>query len=215
MIYTLRGQIIEADIVSSAVVIECGGVGYRLTVTTNTMSSLPTPVFGPDGESAIGESVRVYTYMSVREDAVELFGFSAKDELDMFKLLISVSGVGPKAAMAMLSLMTPKHFALTIASEDTKAISRAPGVGAKTAARVVLELKDKIAKLYPVLSPSDADEVTREGVASVSKGNVKDASDALSVLGYSRSEIAAAMRNIDTSQPVEDIIREALAALMK
>ena len=135
MIYTIRGILTEADVTGSFIVIECGGVGYKLTVTANTLTSLPTPVFTPSGDVAEGEAVKVYTYMSVKEDAVELFGFASKDELEAFKLLISVSGVGPKAATSILSLLTPKKLAFTIASEDTKTISRAPGVGAKTAAR--------------------------------------------------------------------------------
>lgn len=216
MIYTLNGIITESDITSSFVVIECGGVGYKLTVTANTLATLPTPVYMPDGNlSESGAKVRVYTYMAVKEDAVELFGFSSKEELDAFKLLISVSGVGPKAAMSILSLLTPRKLAFVVASEDTKSISRAPGVGAKTAARVVLELKDKMAKAFPEFdssTPADSPKVTK---AAADKGKIKDAQDALAVLGYSRSEIAAAMKNADMNGSVEDIIRESLAALMK
>lgn len=215
MIYTLRGIITESDVTSSFVVIECGGVGYKLTVTANTLTTLPTPVFTPSGDVAEGNEVRVYTYMAVKEDAVELFGFSSKDELDAFKLLISVSGVGPKAAMSILSLFTPKKLAFVIASEDTKSISRAPGVGGKTAARVVLELKEKFAKAFPEYDTAAPAEPTKISKAVADKGKLKDAQDALAVLGYSRSEIAAAMKNVDMSGSVEDIIRESLAALMK
>lgn len=215
MIYTLNGKITETDIASSSVVIECGGVGYRLTVTANTFASLPLPVFTPSGDPDEGESVRVYTHMSVREDAVELFGFSTREELDAFRLLISVSGVGPKAAMAILSLLTPKKLALVVAAEDTKSISRAPGVGAKTAARVVLELKDKLSRAFPDAVSEHTDRGTDLSAAKKARGNVKDAADALAVLGYSRSEIATAMKNIDTSRSVEEMIKEALASLMK
>ena len=215
MIYTLNGRITETDITSSSVVVECGGVGYRLTVTANTLASLPSPVHTPSGDLADGDNVRVYTHMSVREDAVELFGFSTKEELDTFRLLISVSGVGPKAAMAILSLFTPRKLAFAVASEDTKAISRAPGVGAKTAARVVLELKDKLSRTFPDVAQDDASGATAPSPAAKTRGNIKDASDALAVLGYSRSEIAAAMKDVDTSLSVEEIIKESLASLMK
>ena len=215
MIYTLNGRITETDITSSSVVVECGGVGYRLTVTANTLASLPSLVHTPSGDLADGANVRVYTHMSVREDAVELFGFSTKEELDTFRLLISVSGVGPKAAMAILSLFTPRKLAFAVASEDTKAISRAPGVGAKTAARVVLELKDKLSRTFPDVAQDDASGATAPSPAAKTRGNIKDASDALAVLGYSRSEIAAAMKDVDTSLSVEEIIKESLASLMK
>lgn len=215
MIYTLNGIITESDITGSFVVIECGGVGYKLTVTANTLASLPTPVYTPSGDVAEGARVKVYTYMAVKEDAVELFGFGSKEELDAFKLLISVSGVGPKAGMSILSLFTPRKLAFVIASEDTKSISRAPGVGGKTAARVVLELKDKFAKAFPEFDTSAIPESPKTAKAASDKGKIKDAQDALAVLGYSRSEIAAAMKNVNTAGSVEDIIRESLAALMK
>lgn len=140
MIYTLRGLLTEADVTGSAIVIECAGVGYRLTATANTIASLPSLRYGPDGDVNEYDEIKVYTYMAVKEDGVELFGFKDKEELDTFKLLISVQGVGPKAAMSILSLFTPGKLAFVVASEDTKSISRAPGVGAKTAARIVLEL---------------------------------------------------------------------------
>lgn len=215
MIYTLNGILTESDVTSSAIVVECGGVGYRLTVTANTLTSLPAPVFTPDGEVTGEAKVKVYTYMSVKEDGVELFGFATKDELDAFKLLISVSGVGPKAGMSILSLFTPKKLAFAIASEDTKSISRAPGVGGKTAARVVLELKDKFEKAFPDFALSDSDVARPVKTDAVDKTKLKDATDALTVLGYSRSEIAAAMKNVDMKKPLEDVIRDSLAALMR
>jgi len=216
MIYTLNGIITESDITSSFVVIECAGVGYKLTVTANTLASLPTPAYTPSGDVSIsGEKVRVYTYMAVKEDAVELFGFSTKEELDAFKLLITVSGVGPKAAMSILSLFTPRKLAYVIASEDTKSISRAPGVGGKTAARVVLELKDKLPKAFPEFDTAPVQESPKAQKSAADKTKLKDAQDALAVLGYSRSEIAAAMKNVNMDGSVEDIIRESLTALMK
>lgn len=218
MIYTINGIITEVDVISSFVVIECGGVGYKLTVTANTLASLPSPAYTPSGDIDPSASpVRVYTHMAVKEDGIELYGFSSKEELDTFRLLISVSGVGPKAAMSILSLLTPKKLALTVAAEDAKTISRAPGVGGKTAARVILELKDKLAKAYPQFETSTELSSDKAGAAASSAGSGKlsDAYSALTVLGYSRSEIAAAMKNVDMSLPLEDIIKAALAALMR
>lgn len=217
MIYTLRGLLTETDVVGNAVVIECAGVGYRLAATANTISSLPSLRYGPDGEVNEYSEVKVYTYMAVKEDGVELFGFKDKEELDTFKLLISVQGVGPKAAMSILSLFTPGKLAFVVASEDTKSLSRAPGVGAKTAARIVLELKDKMAKAFPDYGASSFKESIKpkSSAAVADKNKLKDAQDALAVLGYSRSEIAAAMKNVDLTSSVEDIIKESLSALMK
>lgn len=217
MIYTLRGLLTEADVTGSAIVIECAGVGYRLTATANTIASLPSLRYGPDGDVNEYDEIKVYTYMAVKEDGVELFGFKDKEELDTFKLLISVQGVGPKAAMSILSLFTPGKLAFVVASEDTKSISRAPGVGAKTAARIVLELKDKMAKAFPDYGASSFKESIKpkSSAAVADKNKLKDAQDALAVLGYSRSEIAAAMKNVDLTSSVEDIIKESLSALMK
>lgn len=217
MIYTLRGLLTEADVTGSAIVIECAGVGYRLTATANTIASLPSLRYGPDGDVNEYDEIKVYTYMAVKEDGVELFGFKDKEELDTFKLLISVQGVGPKAAMSILSLFTPGKLAFVVASEDTKSISRAPGVGAKTAARIVLELKDKMAKAFPDYGASSFKESIKpkSSAAVADKTKLKDAQDALAVLGYSRSEIAAAMKNVDLTYSVEDIIKESLSALMK
>lgn len=216
MIATLFGTIFSIDPVNCIVILECCGVGYRVQVSAGTLSRLPSPAYRPDGTvEAKGESVRLFTYMAVREDSVDLFGFYTAEEQDMFKLLLSVSGVGPKAAMSILSLMTPRTLAMTIASEDTKSISKAPGVGAKTAARVVLELKDKLAKLYPdtggipEIAPSPA-----AGKPAAKSTKLSDARDALLVLGYSRSEIAAAMKDINMEDSLEEIIKKALAKLM-
>lgn len=217
MIETLYGRIFEIDAVSCTVIIECAGVGYKVAVSANTLSQLPEPKYEPDGTQVAGKPVRLYTHMSVRDDGVELFGFYSREELTMFRLLIGVSGVGPKAGMSILSLLTPKKLALVIAAEDTKAISRAPGVGAKTAARIVLELKEKLEKSFPQFT-SDASDTSSEVPArggSAKGGSLADARDALIVLGYSRSEIAAAMKNLDTSASTEELIKSALAVLMK
>ena len=219
MIETLYGRIFETDALACTAIIECAGVGYRVAVTANTLAQLPAPEYEPDGTQIAGKPVRIYTHMAVREDGVELYGFYSREELDMFRLLISVSGVGPKAGMSILSLLTPKKLALVIAAEDTKAISRAPGVGAKTAARVVLELKEKVAKNFPQFTADNLAEpdvpAASTGSRAAKSGSLADARDALVVLGYSRSEVTAAMKNVDPAQSTETIIKQALAVLMK
>lgn len=184
-------------------VIDCAGVGYKLTVSDNTFSAVC---------SHVGEREKLLTYLQVREDGVELFGFKTNDELTAFKLLITVSGVGPKAAMAILSLLTPDKLSQAIVTEDTKAISRASGVGAKTAARVVLELRDKVSKQYFAPSPQGA-TVAPAAAVTKGKGNLSEALDALIVLGYSRAEAQKALAGIDPKLDVEKIIPLALAKL--
>ncbi|MBQ7715586.1 MAG: Holliday junction branch migration protein RuvA [Clostridia bacterium] len=207
MIYCLTGDLIFLDALGYTAVIDCAGVGYKVTVTAGTLTKLT---------QLTGKEVRVFTHMQVSENGVDLFGFYDADELEAFKLLINVSGVGPKAAIAILSIMSPTELSAAIATEDSKAISRAQGVGAKIAARVVLELKDKFAKLFPVPESGGVqpDPVPR----SASKGSaskLSDARDALTVLGFSRAEAASALRNVSTDLPLEEMIKEALAALMK
>ena len=134
MIYSIRGKLMVKD--TELAVVECGGVGYACRTTLSTLSQL----------QAVGNDVMLYTYLHVREDNIELFGFASQQELNCFKMLISVSGVGPKAALSILSDVTPEKFALLVASEDSKTLTRTKGIGAKTAQRIVLELKDKIVK---------------------------------------------------------------------
>ncbi len=216
MISTLYGILYMIDPVGCSVVIECSGVGYKVQVSAGTLSKLPSPGYRPDGAPAeVQEKVRLFTWMAVREDAVELFGFATQEELDMFRLLISVQGVGPKAGMSILSLMTPRTLTMHIAAEDAKAISKAPGVGAKTAARIILELKEKLGKLYPDTAGVVTNVSVPAGGKSQTNGKLSDAQEALLVLGYSRSEIAAAMKHVDLEGSLEDIIKGALAALMK
>ncbi len=204
MIYCLTGELLMLDAVSMTAVIDCGGVGYKTTITTSTLSYL---------NSAPRDKVRIYTYMAVREDSVELYGFATSEELSTFKLLITVSGVGPKAAISILSTLGPEALAMTIAAEDAKAIAKAPGVGAKTAARIVLELKDKLAKSMPELKSSSVQST--KAASAGGGGSLSDARDALIVLGYSRSEIAQALSGADASLATEELIRFALAKLMK
>ncbi len=205
MIYCLTGSLIHTDALASVAVVDCGGVGYKVNVTSNTLTKLPLHADKP-------ATVRLYTHMNVREDGIDLFGFFTTEELDAFKLLITVSGVGPKAAMSILSLLTPEKLSLAIASEDTKAISKAPNVGPKTAARIVLDLKDKMAKFAPV---SAASGEVFPVAAPVASGNLEDAQAALLVLGYGKPEVSKALAKVDTTAPLEDIIRSALAVLMR
>ena len=201
MIYHLNGTLELCEEGSCG--IDCSGVGYKLFISDNTYTGIV---------GRVGEKMKLLTYLQVREDAVELYGFKTSDELSAFKLLITVSGVGPKAAMSILSLLTPDKLSLAICSEDTKTIAKASGIGAKTAARVVLELKDKIAK--QVFATSS--ELGGQAPIAIGKSsNLSEALDALVVLGYSRAEAQRALGGIDPSLDVTKIIPLALAKLMK
>lgn len=207
MIYCLTGTLIHTDAMAYVAVIECGGVGYKVNVTSNTLTKLPLASDKP-------AEVRLYTHMQVREDGIDLFGFYTTEELSMFKMLITVSGVGPKAAVSILSLMTPEKLAVAVANEDAKAIAKAPNVGPKTAARIILDLKDKLAKAFPSAAAYDT-PAAAEGSPVPSGGKLEDAQAALLVLGYAKPEIAKALSKVDTSAALEDIIRAALAVLMR
>ncbi len=206
MIYCLTGELLYLNATNMTAVIDCAGVGYKVCASGNAITMLSA--------KCEGAKVRVFTYMSVREDAVELYGFANEEELDLFKLLISVSGVGPKAAISILSVMSAQELINVIVAEDAKAISRAPGVGAKTAARVVLELHDKVEKNFFVSAPQTT-AVKGTKASAKATGHLSDARDALLVLGYSRSEVANALTGIDAKLDTEEIIRTALAKLMK
>ena len=200
MFYYIKGELVYTDPTSA--VVDCGGVGYKMSVSKNTLARL----------TKRGEKVCLYTYFHVREDAVELLGFYTEAELEAFKLLITVSGIGPKAAMSILSVLTPEKFALAVTMGDTKAIAKASGVGSKTAARVILELKEKVAKSFPTESASAEGEVpvTDELVF----GNTEEAIGALMVLGYSRQEAQAALKGVDPLLSLEDMITAALRKMM-
>lgn len=209
MYYYIKGDLVTSTM--NMAVIDAGGVGYKLTISENTYRALPRR-----GEKA--PVVTLYTYLSVREDGIELFGFESERELSSFKMLLSVSGVGPKAAMSILSLLTPEKFALAVCTEDKKAISQASGVGPKTAARIILELRDKMLKERTIdddLSTAILDHSSEEADAPA-RGKLSEAQDALIVLGYSRSEAQGALRTLNTDgMSVETIIKEALKKLMK
>lgn len=198
MIYSLTGEIIAVD--QNGFAIQTGGVAFFCFSTMNTLQKV-----GMKGSRAT-----VFTYMNVREDAIELYGFYTSNELDAFRQLITVSGVGPKAALAILSVMTPDQLALNIASGDAKAITKAQGVGTKIAQRIVLELKNKFST---DLTQEQTDIVAAIQSADTS-ADLSEAIEALIQLGYSRSEAAAAVSKLDKSLSVEEMIRLALKSLI-
>ena len=216
MFYFISGKlaVLERDQDRGVAVIDTNGVGYKLTISGTTYDRMP-----PHLSVSEPPIVKLYTYMAVREDGVELFGFSSTEELAAFKLLISVSGVGPKVALSVLSLLTPEKFAMAVCSDDKKTISKASGVGAKTAARIVLELKDKLMKA----SFASDDIITGGGEATLNTENaqptarkkISEATDALTVLGYHRAQINTVLASIDTnSLSLEEIIKAALKKLI-
>lgn len=208
MFYYISGKL--AHLEYGTAVIDAGGVGYRLTISGTTYDAMP-----PNRSVENPPVVRLYSYMAVREDGIELFGFATKTELEAFKLLISVSGVGPKAAMSILTLLTPEKFALAVCTDDKKTISKANGIGPKTAARVILELKDKLMKENPAAASSAPFSADAPSVGG-NRGKLSEAVDALLVLGYSRAEAMNAIKDIDTDKiELEEIIRLALKKLMK
>ncbi len=209
MFYFIKGKL--ALLRPGLAVVEAGGVGFKLTVSDRTYSNL-----SPAASS--GDEVKLFTHLAVREDDMELFGFFEEQELDTFKLLTTVSGVGPKAAMAILSCFSPEKFALAVCTEDKKSIAKANGIGPKTAARIILELRDKMMAegTLPFAGDSMATPATSVAGAPPAGGNLSEAQEALLVLGYNRTEILSVLHTIDTSaMNVEDIIRAALKKLMR
>ena len=190
MLYSVRGKLIQTT--ATCAVVECGGVGFLCQTTLNTLKTLKP-----------GSEVMLYTYLNVREDAMELFGFATKTELDTFKTLISVSGVGPKAGLALLSELSPEQVAMAIATDDVKTITRAQGIGKKIAQRIVLELKDKLTKA--AASDSGFAPVSAAAV-SAAGGNVSKAIEALGVLGYTPAEVSPVLAQFDGNLPVEQLI---------
>lgn len=202
MFYYLNGTV--AEIAAGLAVIDCGGVGYACATTNYTLSQLKK-----------GERARLYTYLHVREDIFELYGFASQQELNSFKMLIGVSGVGPKAALAILSATTPQNLALSIVTEDEKALTAAQGIGKKIAQRIILELKDKLAKEQSSFTVQGSGG---SGAAPMPLGGSKsgEAAAALAVLGYGSQEISTALKGIDMDAlPLEEIIRQALKKMVK
>ena len=200
MYYYLNGTV--AEIGPNLAVIDCGGVGYACATTNYTLAQLKR-----------GERAKLFTYLHVREEIFDLYGFSSQAELNSFKMLIGVSGVGPKAALAILSSGTPDQLALSIVTGDEKALTGVPGIGKKIAQRIILELKDKLAKEQSSFGPDTGGSVP---VMVLPNDKAKEAGAALAVLGYSGSEVAAALKGIDMdAMPLEEIIRQALKRMVK
>lgn len=190
MIYCLHGILIETA--PNLVVVECGGVGYACRTTQTTLSAI----------GAVGDEVRLYTHMAVHETAIELFGFADKNELHCFQMLITVSGIGGKAALAILSDLTPNRFALLVASGDSSALTKIKGIGKKSAERIVIDLKDKLAKTNPVLQ-----EVPAIPTNASKTDNLAEAMAALLVLGYRQEEVMPVLVKQDENASAEELIR--------
>jgi len=207
MFYYIKGKLVHLE--PTFAVVDVGGVGYKLTVSGTTYEAMPPrSVTDPP-------QVTLYTHLAVREDDIELYGFATQAELSSFRMLLTVSGVGPKAALAVLSLLSPEKFALAVCTDDRRTISRANGVGPKTAARIILELKDKMLKENGGAIP-DGGAVSAVPAAPAGRGKLSEAVDALIVLGYSRPEALTALKTVDTDRlELEAIIRAALKNLMK
>lgn len=201
MYYYVSGTV--AHIEPYLAVIDCGGVGYACRTTSYTLSQIKK-----------GDKAKLFTYLSVREDAMDLYGFFSQEELNLFQQLISVSGVGPKAALGILSSSSPANLAMSIITGDEKALTAAQGVGKKIAQRVILELKDKLAKGQTVSASGES--VAGPAMTIIPQNKLSEASAALAVLGYSQAEINAALKGIDIDgQPLEQIIRLALKSMVR
>lgn len=197
MIYSVHGTLIAKG--EALAVVECGGVGYGCQVTLRTLASLGN----------IGETVFLYTDLEVREDGVELYGFMDQAERQCFQLLLTVSGVGPKAALSILSEMSPDQFTLAISAADYKTFTKVKGIGTKTAQRIVLDLKDKLGRAMSSVS-SDLDANFSSVSASMTEGNLGEAIEALEALGYSREEVAPVLSQLDQTLSTSELVRKTL-----
>lgn len=199
MIYSLNGELLVNE--PGQCVISCAGVGFRCLISGTTQRALPS----------LGQTVSLFTHLNVTQDAFTLYGFASKAELSCFRMLTGVSGIGAKTAVALLSVMSPEQLSASIAAEDAKSLTAAPGIGPKQAQRIVLELKDKVAGLGLVLGgmPSGG------ALPTVPAGAGGEAIKALCVLGYSQTEAAAMVARLDKSLSVEEMIAAALRAAAK
>ena len=201
MFYYLDGTV--AEILPYLAVIDCGGVGYACKTTNSTLASLKK-----------GQRGKLYTYLNVGDGIFELYGFATQNELNSFKLLISVSGVGPKAALAILSSGTPESLAMAIVTGDEKSLTAAPGIGRKIAQRIILELKDKVAK--ETAGGLDFSGGKGAPASAIFTSKATEAAQALAVLGYSSQEVQMALKGVDVENlPLEEIIRQSLKKMVK
>ncbi len=199
MFYYLDGTV--ADILPYLAVIDCGGVGYACKTTNTTLAALKK-----------GRRQKLYTYLNVAENLFELYGFATQRELSSFKLLIGVSGVGPKAALAILSSGTPESLAMAIVTGDERALTAAPGVGKKIAQRIILELKDKMAK--ETAGPLELSGGGK-GAPALYANKATEAAQALAVLGYTSQEVSVALKGLDMDLPLEELVRQGLKRMAK
>lgn len=202
MIAYVRGELISAD--SEVIIVEAGGIGYNINVPISVLDELPS----------VGEEVRIHTHFQVREDAMQLYGFLTREDLQIFRMLIGVNGIGPRAALAILSVMTTDDLRFAVLSGDAKAISKAPGVGLKTAQKVILELKDKM-DLQEAFEEKSAHIAMKKGQKTASD-SVSEATQALVALGYSASESMKAVRGIEgaADMDTESLLKLALKRVM-
>ena len=203
MYYHIEGQLVHTD--ATVAVIDCGGVGYKLTVSGTTISRIPK----------LGEKLKLFTHLVVREDIMDLIGFYSVEEKNAFLMLISVSGIGTKVALSVLSSLTPERFACAVAAGDYKELSIAHGVSTKTAQKIILELRDKIGKSdISALSGGSPAKGARTA-ANAGSGVIPDAMNALLVLGYSRAEAGSALAETEPGLPLEEVIKTALKKLVR
>lgn len=202
MLYYIEGTV--ALIQQGMAVIDCGGVGYACRTSQNTIGNLTT-----------GKKARLFTYLSVRETGIELYGFSSEEEKSCFEMMLGVSGVGPKAALSILSSAPPDQLALAIVTSDERLLMQAPGIGKKIAQRIILELRDKMSQAQ--LETANISARARVASGGSSRANhTQEAVAALMVLGYRQAEVLHAMEGLDTSHmETEDIVRQCLKSLMK
>ncbi len=202
MISYIRGPLEEKR--EDSVVVEAGNIGYRIFIPSSVLGELP----------GLGEEVKIYTYFSVREDGMSLFGFLSRQDLEMFRQLIGVNGVGPKSALGILSALKPDVLRLAVISGDAKAISKAPGVGAKTAQRIILDLKDKIKAEDVLFAGADLEESPKADLSGMAEAG-KEAVEALTALGYSASEAQTAVKKVAITEGMtsEDVLKGALKHL--
>lgn len=203
MIAYLKGKI--ADITEENVVLEVNNIGYNVKITGRTLGMLPSA----------GEEIKIYTYTYVREDAIHLYGFLTRDDLNMFKLLITVNGIGPKGALAVLSVMDADELRFAIISGDAKAISKAPGIGGKTAERAILDLKDKVSLEDSFMSKESEHYQEGMGGTGTADSVKKEAAEALTALGYAASDALRAVKQVENAEDlsVEEVLKLALKKL--
>ena len=203
MIQFIRGELVEIE--TDRILVDVGGIGYGIFMSGNAMGRLPQ----------IGREVRIYTYLNVKEDAMQLFGFLTKDDLKVFKLLIGVNGIGPKGGLAILSVLTPDDLRFAVMSGDVKAISSAPGIGKKTAEKIILELKDKLS-IEDVLEHAVSKETVTSSVLEHSHEVMSEAVQALVALGYGNTEALKAVKRIEImdNMGVNEVLKQALKSMV-